>query len=500
MTNLEDLKNGWNFMAQILAVDMGMDYAYKDFMGNVAQNNAINLQNQHLMEINEAIELLAERINEHPNINLPVAQFKGFVAEEMHAGRFNIEALIKGSPHRAWTLQDNKYGSVDIDTNFGKQYSSKYSGNAKDAENMQAALNVYTREPKYQGQEQLIAGEQVEEAKAWAHRRALKELENRPDVANAHLYTEDHLTGKISDGEGVESKELSIKEATQIAKEAKKGKFDPEKHGIHKEAMLDDIRIDYVGKALEAGITAASIAALMQIVPELYKAIDYLIKNGEIDIDGLKSSGQRIISASGEAFLRGATAYGVEMAIQNGWFGEAIKNVNASLIGVAVTVIFSTIKDSILVASGKINPSEMGVHFIDTLVISSGYVASMKVAGIITQALFPELPGIAYVIGSLLGCSVSVVYSIGKRKLISFCVDTGFTCFGLVEQDYELPDRVLKELGVHTIQVPKTEISRTTINTTSISSEVNVSKYETIDISVLKRGIIGVNKVGYVLN
>jgi hypothetical protein len=38
----------------------------------------------------------------------------------------------------------------------------------------------------------------------------------------------------------------------------------------------------------------------------------------------------------------------------------------------------------------------------------------------------------------LIGTSFCVIYNIGKKKLISFCVDTGFTCFGLVEQNYEL--------------------------------------------------------------
>ena len=82
--------------------------------------------------------------------------------------------------------------------------------------------------------------------------------------------------------------------------------------------------------------------------------------------------------------------------------------------------------------------------------------------------------------------------------MISFCVDTGFTCFGLVEQNYELPEEVLHEMGVHTIPVPRTEISRVGISTASIESNVERSEYETIDITVLRRGVIGVNKIGYV--
>lgn len=238
MSELEDVRYGWDFMARMLGADVAGHSAFSDYMSNMAQNNAIHLQNEHIQQINDAIDQLARNINEHPHLNLDVEQLKGFVAEEMHAGTFNIEAIRHGSEHRAWTLQENGYAMVDVGTNFGKSYGLKYSNTAKDAESMQAALNPETRTPKYQGQERLIAAEQVEEAKAWAHRRALKDIESRPDVSQSHMNTEEHLVGKISDGEGVESKELSIKESKQIAKEAKNGGFDPEKHGYSKDPFF----------------------------------------------------------------------------------------------------------------------------------------------------------------------------------------------------------------------------------------------------------------------
>ena len=500
MGDIEDVKNGWEYMAKLIGSDMSGQGAALDFADNVAQNNAIHAQNAHIQQINDAIDQLADSINNHPHLNLGVEQFKGYVAEEMHAGTFNIEAIRQGSEHRAWTLQENGYASVDIKTNFGKDYSLKYSNTAKDAESMQAALNLETRAPKYEDQELLIASRQIKEAKEWAHKRSLKNAETRPDVSEAHKYAEDHLQDSINDGNGIESKRLTIKESKQIAKEAKKDGFDPEKHGYSKETLMDDVQIDYLNKALKAGLTAAAITAILEIVPELYKAIDYLIKNRQIDVNGLKKSGTKIITDSGEAFLRGSVAYGVEMAIQHGMLGDGLKAVDPSIVGAAVTIILGTIKDSIYVAAGKMTPKEMGVHFVDSLVVSSGYLVSMKIGGAIAQALFPEVPGVAFAIGSLLGCSFAAVYNIGKRKLISFCVDTGFTCFGLVDQDYELPEEVLAEMGVHTIPVPKTEVARTEINSTTVETQVNRTGYETIDITVLKRGIIGVNKVGYVLS
>lgn len=65
------------------------------------------------------------------------------------------------------------------------------------------------------GRPRIELTEKFNEAKAYAHRRMLKDVDNRPDVSNAHKDTKHHIVGKISDGEGVESKELSIKDTKE---------------------------------------------------------------------------------------------------------------------------------------------------------------------------------------------------------------------------------------------------------------------------------------------
>lgn len=519
------IRQGWDFMAEILGAESSTE-AFQDFrletttneqieLKNIVidqQNAAIDLKNQHIDRINAAIDELKNSINEHTYKGLPVSKFKGYVAEEWHAGTFNINAIRNNSENRAEAVHSNKGGSVDIDTNFGKQYSSKYYESAEKAEKAQAALFSDSKEIKYQGQERLIAEGQTKDAEYWAGRREITtkyNTEKDPVVAKnlskAHRETAKHLTEKVSDGEGNESKPLSIKKSEQIAKEAKKGKFDPEKHNIKKSehieyiAKEDEYHIDYIDKALKAGLTAAAITAITQLVPEFYKAIDYLIKNGEIDVQQLKNSGVKIMSASAESFLRGSIAYGVELAIQEGLLGAAMKAVPPTVVGAMVTIVMGTIKSSILVAAGKMTPREMGVKFIDTVVISTGYLAAIKIGGIIGQALAPNLPLIGYAIGSLIGCSVAVVYNIGKKKLISFCVDTGFTCFGLVDQNYELPESVLDELGIGTANISRAEINRSQVSTTGSVGNVDRTNYETVQMTMVKRGVIGVNKVGYVV-
>ncbi len=494
---LDDVRYGWEFMVKVLGADFASFQAKNDFTNNVLQTNQIKFQNNRILSINAEIDKLVESLNELKIHNLGEEQLKGFVAEEWHAGTFNIDAITKASEHRAWTLKDNGYGSVDIDTNFNKQYSLKYSNTAKDAEKMQALLDKNTGISKYHSQERLIAEEQLDDAKAIARRREIKNILTRTEVANSHKETREHLIGKVSDDSGVESKSLSIKESKKIAKEINQDGFEAEKHGFKKEELLKEIRINYVNQAMKAGLTAASITAITQLVPELYKAIDYLIKNGEINLNNVKQSSEKLITSTGESFLRGSIAYTVEIGIQNGLFGEALQTVSPSVIGSMVTIILGTIKNSILVATGKITANQMGGYFVDSIIISSGYIVSMELGGIIVQAICPELPMIGYAIGSLLGCSLSVAYSIGKKNLISFCVDSGFTCFGLVDQNYELPEEILSRLGVDYIPIPKADILTTGINRISTEEQIEYKQFETIDIQILKRGIIGINKIGY---
>lgn len=515
MVELDDVRQGWNFMAEVIGADQAaagiktlmQEQRNVEFFNTNANLENINIDNvnAHINEINSAIDRLADKINNHPHVGNTLETFKGYAAEEWHAETFNIDAIRDGSKSRAWSLQSNADASVDIATNINKNYSLKYYNDVGKAENAQAILSKNSSIPKYEGQERLIAYEQVDKAKEIAHERMNKNAISRPHAAYAHYDTENHLVGRIEDNYGHHSKELSIKESREIAQEAKEGKFNPENHGIKKEALKeyvalkDEIQINYVDQALKAGLTAAAITAITQIVPELYKSVDYLIKNGEIDLKQVAKSSAKVVSASGEAFLRGSIAYGLEVAIEHGIFGESIKTVSPTVVGAMVTIVLGTIKSSILVAAGKITKAEMGMKFVDTVIMSSGYLVGMKIGGVICQAIAPQLPGLAYAIGSLIGCSVAVVYNIGKKKLISFCIDTGFTCFGLVEQNYELPESVLHQLGIDTINIGRTDVQQIQIDRTNVFDDTDEYQYETIDITMLKRGVIGVNKIGYII-
>ena len=79
-------------------------------------------------------------------------------------------------------------------------------------------------------------------------------------------------------------------------------------------------------------------------------------------------------------------------------------------------------------------------------------------------------------------------------------MDTGFTCFGLVEQNYELPPEILDKLGIATITVAKTEIRRTAVaQTATPTTNIARTELDTVELVFVRRGVISVSKIGYVL-
>lgn len=492
MKKRSPMEEGWAFAARLAGVDF-----------------ATNAGFEYVGKVSDAIQELENNINNHPYRGQDIAHFKGYVAEEWHAGTFNVDAVASGSSDKAVVQHLNTANSVDIKLDSGNTYSAKvYADGAKSAV-AQAHIDSSTGEASYKGQYRLVPEDHLQSGIEKTHTEALRNAEIRPNVSEAYSETEKMLTDKIQNDEGVSSIAKKKSDFEDMAKAGKNQEFKAEDQGLTADSA---IKAEYMLKqALEAGCTAAAITVAMQMAPEIYKAIDYLIKHGELNVNQIKQMGTKAVSAGAEGFLRGSVSCTLMIMCEKGVFGEAFKTVSPIALGAVVSIVMGTVKNSILVAAGKMSPQQMGAAFVDSLIVTGGFYAGMAIGnavmsteigsaigGAIGQAIGFELPVVGYLLGSLIGCAFATVYNIGKKKLISFCIDSGFTCFGLVEQDYELPEEVLNDMGIATIQIPRTEIKRTEVQKTNVFSDINRNEYETIDMTMLRRGVIGVNKIGYV--
>ena len=482
MQSKTEMQQGWEFATGVMGADI-----------------AAHVGREYVSAVENAIKQLEDNINNHRYRNLGIKQLQGYMFEEWGAGTFNVDAVAAGSADCASVLHSTLKDSVDIQLDSGETYSAKSYATAEKTAKAQGRFNSESGCASYHNQGRFVPSDQLSDAKATAHREALKNQLTRSEVSDAYAETESRLTDTIKNEEGISSKSVTRKELEDIARKSKDQKFNAEDHGI----IVDSaIKTEYLLKqALKAGYTTAAITVAFQLAPEIYKAIDFLIKHGKIDIQQIKRMGTKGISAGAEGFLRGSISSSLLIMCEKGVIGEVFKGINPTVLGTVVALVMQTVKNSILVAAGKMSTQQMGTVFVDTVVVSGGYLLGAHIGGIIGQVLGFELPVVGYLLGSLIGTSLCVIYNIGKKKLISFCVDTGFTCFGLVEQNYELPDNVLHELGVETIPIPRTQIERINIPRVQTSiTGINKSEYETIDITMLRRGVIGVNKIGYVLS
>ena len=481
MQSKHEVEQGWKFAAEIMGVDV-----------------AAQMGQEYVNVVEAAIEQLEKNINQHQYRNLGVAQLQGYMFEEWSAGTFNVDATAADSADRATVLHSTVKDSVDIQTNSGKSYSAKSYTTAKQSVKAQAKFNPETGQASYYGQERLIPTDQLSDAKAIAHQQALRNRSMRTDVSEVYAETEMKLTDVIENDEGIHARRVSRKELEEIACESKKKEFRAEDHGVTPNST---ITTKYMLKqAMKAGYTTAVISLAIQLAPEIYKAIDFLIKEGEIDVQQIEKIGIKGISSGAEGFLHGSVSALLMIMCGKGALGEAFIRVNPTVLGAVTALVIQTVKNSILVAAGKMSAQQMGDAMVDMVVTSVGYVIGTHIGGMIGQALGFELPAIGYLLGSLVGTAFCVAYNIGKNKLIALCIDTGFTCFGLVEQNYELPDKVLHEMGIETVPIPQIQIEKTDIARIKTSAaEVVKSKYETIGITILRRGVIGVNRIGYVL-
>ena len=249
----------------------------------------------------------------------------------------------------------------------------------------QARFSPESGHASYHGQVRLVPSDQLSDAKAAAHREVLRNQQIRSDVSDAYAETESRLTDTIKNEEGVSSKSASRKELEDIARESKEQKFKAEDHGV---TMGSTINTEYMLKqALKAGYTTAAITVVFQLAPEIYKAIAFLIKHGEIDLQQIKRMGMKGISAGAEGFLRGSISSSLLIMCEKGVLGEAFKGINPTVLGAVVALVMQTVKNSILVAAGKMSTQQMGAAFVDTVVVSGGYLLGAHIGGIIARRL-----------------------------------------------------------------------------------------------------------------
>lgn len=71
--------------------------------------------------------------------------------------------------------------------------------------------------------------------------------------------------------------------------------------------------------------------------------------------------------------------------------------------------------------------------------------------------------------------------------------------FGLVEQNYELPEDVIKEIGIEVFEYEHFDYQRFEPERFSFGKfEIQQNEVDRIELPFLRRGVIGINAIGYI--
>lgn len=479
--------------------------------------------------VESAIEELYSAMNSYDHYrNSKAAQdsLKGFLAEVWAFGTANIDAAVKRVDARGVRLDSHDLGSADVAWG-ADQYQLKFLNDPKNiARKLATTLrDSYNGRPKkyanlsfdqwatekgftgktpddllYDGMVGLVPADKLEQAKQYTLRR-IERAQSRglDDEVRRWTKVRDSLTDRIKTAEGVEGRAATNEEMRQKAVDvSNKKKLDPADDGMTT-AQLVTAR-DILRQSLRAGGSAAMLSAALSVAPEIYRAIDYLIAEGELDDEHLRAIGTAACTGAANGFVSGSATAAITAAAAKGAFGEVIKaaamsSKGANVIASLVVLTLETCRNSYRVASGEIEPIEMASNmsqsvFSTVLMFGGGAVASALTGG----AAIPVL------IGSFVGGAAgSMAFKPVSSCVMKVCVDSGVTFFGLVEQDYEVPKHLLSRLGIKgaNVKTARIRIANVSIIPRLVEVSAKTANLHTANVAFMERGLVGVNKVAY---
>ena len=503
---------------------LNFERGYAHFIRSSAAQTGSNHGAEYIRTIEDCIDQYEHDINSFEGFQTGIEQLKGNIAEAHHADTFNISAALNGSSHRATILQSHDFASVDVATNFDKNYGLKYMFSPERSARAQATsyFEYYSKyfkgkmsfqdflekegiketdvlsDPIYQGQYRIIPADQLKEAIHFLKFKIAKESMpgNRPKEVFRYQETLSMLTDKIQDNDGNASIPLTNDEARRLARLAKEGEFNAKLEGLSTEELVDFHYLLHEG--MKAGLTAATISVVLKTAPQLYQCLDELLAKGYVDEGRFRDVGIAAIEGGAEGFLRGSVASILTTACKGGLLGSSLKNVEPSVIAAVTVVTINSLKNSYLLASGKISRAEFVNRITRDVFITSCGVGFGALLGSV-------VPVVGCLLGNFVGTMVaSFAIDAAYPAFMSFCCDTGYTFFGLVDQNYRLPKDVLDEIGIDVFEYEDDLTLKRNEESFHLDifspDEFKPDEYvtDTLDFIFLRRGVIGVRQIGYV--
>ncbi|EIC31192.1 hypothetical protein [Methylomicrobium album] len=363
---------------------------------------AANQMGQLINEFSMAESLLSEiRLT---NQSIPIKA--GLAAEILHAETFNADAILKDSNLRAYTdrhpnssLPKNHQTHDIVVTNGEQKVHGAQLKYYQDGEKTANAFRETTDGvPKYKEADSLIGpSDQLNDIKKSARRTELKNLETRPDVAEAAKDVQNKATDRLS-VDDVESKPLTSAESKSIAKGNEQGKQQHE--AIQNDYKTRSLVNQSLNAAKSAAVITACISGTINVVNSLSKLQKKQISPQEAALEILTNTA---IASADAALKAGAGTAAVSLtasSIPQIFAGSMLKQnlVGGSIAGAAVCSV-DLVQCLVKVAMGKMTPAELETRTGKNIFQTGSGVSGASIGAVIGAPAGP----VGALVGSLIG-------------------------------------------------------------------------------------------------
>ena len=406
---------------------------------------------------------------------------KGDVAELWHAGTLNLDATQRGIGARAYAPRDAS--PIDIALQGDRHIEAVQLKFYRSAEDTAKAIS----DPKYAALDKVVPGDQLEGVREAAQRLASHHAA-RPEVSASYQHTADVADDRLRI-DGTESRPLTERQSRELTERLRqdgnvdRDLFDLESNDV---VLWDDL----LREATTAAARAALITAALQAAPYLLTIAKKAIATGEISVDDFVPLGRALPATLLRSSLSGGLTAAIVGAARKEMLGAGLKNIDPTHVSAAVVLCLCAVSNSLRAARGEVAlQSAAASTAADALTLAMALGFST-----IGQALIPA-PILGSLIGNIVGALVArLIVDKADHAIVGIAASTGWTFFGLVDQDYKVPTELLSAAGWRSVDLGQLQLRALDVR------RLNPATLEpmTFDATVLRRGVIAFRRVSYV--
>lgn len=233
----------------------------------------------------------------------------------------------------------------------------------------------------------------------------------------------------------------------------------------------------------------------MSLAPLAVTALQQAIRDGELDHAELRRLAHAVPGTVLRSTATGTITAALVTATQSGMLGATMATVPPNVIACAVVLSVNCLQTSYREATGQITWEQAAVVMSRQGLVLAGAFAG----GSLGTALIP-VPVLGSMIGSMVGASIAqLLLGQGDELLMGLAVNNGRTYFGCVTQDYRLPVQALRDAGLDVADLDGIELDGTQLESVDLDRvDLDLVEVDGKPFHVLRRGLIGLNTVGYV--